>query len=245
MKRLLAAGFGDIYQICKVFRDDEAGRHHLPEFTLVEWYRLDAGLKEMLRETIDFIAGMLQRPAWSDTASVRSYRDTFADYLKIDPHAADIDTLSRHATADAALRASLGDERDAWLDLLLADRIAPQFPLDRLTVVFHYPASQAALARRCPDDAAVADRFEVFCGALELANGFVELRDAGEQRSRFDRDRELRRRSGKPDHRADPEFLAALESGLPACAGVAVGFDRLLMLQQGAPDLAAVTHFVV
>jgi lysyl-tRNA synthetase class 2 len=244
MKRLLAAGFGDIFQICKVFRDGELGRRHLPEFTMVEWYRLGFELKDMLQETIDFMAVLLDRPSLSANAYCVSYRGAFESALQIDPTTASLDELRECAAADAALRDSVGDDRDAWLDLLFATKVAPEFPADRLSAVYHYPASQAALARLNPDDSTVADRFELFFGELELGNGFVELCDANEQLSRFECDRELRRIRGQANHAVDPDFIAALQAGLPPCAGVAVGFDRALLLQQGAADIAAVSHFI-
>ena len=129
--------------------------------------------------------------------------------------------------------------------VVLADKIVPEFAKDRLTVIFHYPASQAALARICPDDAVVADRFEVFYGSLELANGFVELTDAHEQLTRFERDRQARRRNAAAVHPIDQELINALRAGLPPCAGVAVGFDRLLMLHEDQSDISAVTNFVI
>ena len=244
MKRLLAAGFGAIYQICKVFRDGELGRNHLPEFTMVEWYRLNFGLQEIMRDTIEFVAALLDRSDLSSSAEFLSYQEAFKKTLSLNPFTADIAELANCANADEHLMEAIGDNRDAWLDLVLADRVVPGFATGKLTVICHYPASQAALARNCPDDAEVADRFEVFYGNLELANGFVELTDADEQLSRFERDRNARRENGKADYRIDEEFINALRAGLPPCAGVAVGFDRLLMLHEGQSDISAVTNFI-
>jgi lysyl-tRNA synthetase class 2 len=227
-----------------VFRDGELGRNHLPEFTMAEWYRLDFGLDQIMREAADFISTLLELPQMANNPDFRTYRDIFETALRIDPFTVGLDRLRDAAQADDGLRSSLGDDRDAWLDLLLSGTVVRGFPTDRLTVVTHYPASQAVLARLCPADAAMADRFEIFLGPLELANGFVELLDADEQAARFERDRATRRRQGKPVHDVDRELLAALRSGLPQCAGVAVGFDRLLMLHQDAPDVAAISHFV-
>lgn len=245
MKRLLAAGFGDIFQICKVFRDGELGRNHLPEFTMIEWYRLNFGLQEIMRETIGFVAALLDRADLPATAEIISYQGAFKNTLGLDPLSADIAELARCANADEQLRAAIGNDRDAWLDFVLADRVAPRFASSGLTAICHYPASQAALARLCPDDAAVADRFEVYYGNLELANGFVELTDVDEQMRRFEDDRMVRRRNGKADHRIDDEFIGALRAGLPACAGVAVGFDRVLMLHEDRSNLRAVTNFTI
>jgi len=244
MKRLLAAGFGDIYQICKVFRDGERGRNHLAEFTLVEWYRLSFGLQEIMRDTIEFVAALLDRSNLASSAEYLSYDEAFQTAVNLSPRTADVAELSSCMNADGQLKSAIGDKADAWLDLVLADKIIPQFAEDKLTVIFHYPARQAALARICPDDAMVADRFELFYGNLELANGFVELTDADEQLSRFERDRQARRENEAAVHQVDPELINALRAGLPPCAGVAVGFDRLLMLHEGQSDISAVTNFI-
>jgi len=244
MKRLLAAGFGDIYQICKVFRDGEQGRNHLAEFTLVEWYRLSFGLQEIMRETIEFVSALLYRPSLASSAAFFSYDEAFQKTVNLSPRTADVAELANTMNADEQLKSAIGDDADAWLDLVLADKIALDFAEDKLTVIFHYPARQAALARICPDDTMVADRFELFYGSLELANGFVELTDANEQLSRFERDRQARRENEATVHQIDQEFINALRAGLPPCAGVAVGFDRLLMLHEGQNDINAVTNFI-
>lgn len=242
MKRLLSAGYPDIYQICPVFRAAESGRHHLPEFTMIEWYRRGFGLHDMMRETVAMIAALLPDRALQNTGFC-SYRDVFLDNLDIDPLVCDVEVLASAMGADDRLRAALGSDKDVWLDLVMTDRIAPAFDSHNLTVVFHYPESQAALARTCPDDELVADRFEVYLGPLELANGFVELTDPVEQRRRFMKDRKRRAQAGQAMHDIDEALLAALESGLPSCAGVAVGLERLLMLQVDAADVHDVVTF--
>ena len=242
MKRLLADGYPDIYAICRVFRDGEIGRLHQPEFTMVEWYRHDFGLYAMATETVAFIADLLGEPALRD-AEIFDYAAAFEEFADIDPLTATIGSLAAAANADAALQESLGDDRDAWLDLLLSTRVAQRFPSDKLTVLRHFPASQAALARVCPDDASVADRFEVFCGSTELANGFVELGDAVEQRERIEADLQKRHATGRPLVPVDAALLAALESGLPACAGVAVGFERVMMIAMNKNDIRDVITF--
>ena len=242
MKRLLAGGYPDIYAICRVFRDGEAGRLHQPEFTMVEWYRRGFGLRSMIDETIEFIADILERPALLEALSLE-YEIAFRRYANIDPFAASTDELADAASADAGLRETVGDDRDAWLDLLLCTQVAPRFPGDRLTILRHFPGSQAALARACPADGRVADRFEIFYGAIELANGFVELRDPGEQRRRMQSDLAKRRASSRRAGPLDEPLLAALESGMPECAGVAAGFERLLMLATGATDIRDVLTF--
>ena len=242
MKRLLADGYPDIYGICRVFRGGETGRLHQPEFTMVEWYRHGFGLDEMIAETVAFIAELLAQPALLD-AEMLEYGAAFRRFAGVDPLAAGIDELAEAAAADADLRESLGSDREAWLDLLLSTRLAPGFDAARLTVLRHFPVSQAALARTCPADDRLADRFEVFHGGLELANGFVELRDPDEQRRRMLADIEKRRATGRELLPVDEPLLAALESGLPACAGVAVGFERLLMIAAGAEDIRDVLTF--
>ncbi len=242
MKRLLADGYPDIYAICRVFREGESGKLHQPEFTMVEWYRHGFGLDEMIDETVAFIADALQRPELQD-ADILEYEAAFRRCAGVDPLTAPIGELADAAAADAELRESLGDDRDAWLDLLLCTRVAPSFGDRRLTALRHFPANQAALARICPADGRVADRFEVFYGAMELANGFVELRDAHEQRRRIQADLTRRSASGRRPVPLDEPLLAALESGLPECAGVAAGFERLLMLASGAEDIRDVLTF--
>jgi lysyl-tRNA synthetase class 2 len=242
MKRLLAAGYPDIYSICRVFRGGEIGHRHQPEFTMIEWYRHDFGLDSIIAETTSLIAALIESPLPGELQTI-DYRDAFLDLAGIDPFKATASELVQASDADASFRTSLGDDRDAWLDLLLSTRVATRFPGDRLTVLRHYPGSQAALARLCPGDPAVADRFEVFLGSLELANGFVELRDAAEQRHRIDADNAAREAAGMRTVPVDEALLAALESGLPACAGVAAGLDRLLMIALGRSDIREVMAF--
>ena len=243
MKRLLADGYPDIYSICRVFRDGESGRHHLPEFTMIEWYRHSMSLDEIIVDTSNLIAVVLERPELATGVSSRDYSGVFADGVGIDPFAASIGELADAATADAQLRTSLGDDRDAWLDLIMATKIAPQFGRNSLSVVKHYPASQAALARVCPADPRVADRFEMFYGELELANGYVELRDPQELERRMDDDLGVRRSHGLPAVPRDEQLLAALRAGLPECAGVAMGFERLHMAAADTDDIRNIVSF--
>ena len=242
MKRLLADGYPDLYSLGRVFRAGEAGRLHQPEFTMAEWYRHGFGLDEIVDDTLAFIAALLDRPALQEGEQLE-YAAAFRQHAGVDPFTAPIDELATTVEADAELRHSLGDDRDAWLDLLLGTHVAQGFADDRLTVLRHFPASQAALARNCPADVRLADRFEVFYGAIELANGFVELRDPDEQRQRMLDDLQNRRDAGKPAVPLDEPLLAALESGLPPCAGVAVGFDRLVMIATGADDIRDAVTF--
>jgi len=243
MKRLLAAGYPDIFSICRVFRDSESGRHHQPEFTMIEWYRIGHGLREMISDTLSAIAAALDEPHLTSGVTTLNYRDAFQDVLQLDPINASTQELVAAANPDRDLYDAIGKEKDDWLDLLLSTRIAATFTHDAITVLQHYPASQAALARICPGDATVADRFEVFIGASEIANGYVELTDAAEQARRFKRDQEHRARRNRPVYRSDQSLLAALDTGLPDCAGVAMGLERLQMIHDQTDDIANVVTF--
>ncbi len=241
MKRLLAAGFPDIAQICRVFRDGEAGRLHQPEFTLVEWYRRGFDLEDIMQDTESFIRALAGDAVGS--SSRLSYREAFRRYAKVDPVEAELDEIIRVADVDTDLEQTLGPRRDDWLDLLMATRIAPALPGDALTTIYHYPASQAALSRICPEDDRFADRFEVFFGTTELANGYVELTDYREQAERFAHDQIIRKDKGLEQRPLDTALVASLRAGLPDCAGVAVGLERLLMIASGATDIRDVLHF--
>jgi lysyl-tRNA synthetase class 2 len=243
MKRLLAAGYPDIYQVCRVYRDGEVGRLHLPEFTMIEWYRRGVGLQAIMQEAAALATCMLAKKKLILPPRRVTYRQAFSESLSLDPLLADTDTIIRSIDGAADLAESLGDNHDAWLDLAMATRVATTFPADRLTLVYHYPASQAALARLCPEDPSVADRFELYFGSIELANGFVELTDATEQRRRFESDLETRTSSGLKHYEIDDALIDALHSGMPAAAGVALGLDRLLMIDEDADDIRAVTSF--
>ena len=243
MKRLLAAGSGDIYQVCKVFRDDESGRHHNPEFTLLEWYRLGFDHRELMDEVEALLATLLG-PVLGAPAERLTYGEAFERVLGLDPHAASVAELE--ALARRRLGATgLAGERDVALDLLMGALVGPALGAGRVTFVHEYPASQAALARTLPGSPAVAARFEAYVGGLELCNGFHELADAAEQRRRFEADRHARAARGLPLPPVDERLLAALASGFPDCAGVALGLDRVLMLALGCDSLAGVLPFPV
>ena len=243
MKRLLASGYPDIYSICRVFRDGEAGRKHQPEFTMIEWYRLGMGLNDIISDTLQLVGQALGKEGPSGAPVTIDYFDAMRDATGIDIRTADIETLATATAADSQLRAAIGNEKDDWLDLLLATRVIPSFSSNRLTVLRHYPASQAALARLCPDDPDVADRFEIFLGSIELANGYVELTDATEHAARIARDNENRERRGRPVRPADETLLDAINAGLPQCAGVAMGFERLQMIHDRTDDIRDVITF--
>ncbi len=235
LKRLLAAGFGDCYELGRVFRDGEAGGRHNPEFTMLEWYRVGWDHVRLIEEAAQLVQAALALVDRSATLVRVSYHDLYRERLGVDPATA----------SDQALRDALGDvvidpaglTRDDWLDLLMTHRLQPQFPADRLLAVVDYPASQCALARVRDGQVPVAERFELYLGPLELANGYHELTDAREQGERFDRDLRLRRQRDDARPPRDERLLEALAGGFPACAGVALGVDRLMMAMLGTrPD---------
>ena len=243
MKCLLAAGYPDIYSICRVFRDGEKGRFHLPEFTLLEWYRLNYELMDIVADTTALIASCLEQPQLADQVDVLEYESAFREFAGLEVFQATLDDLANTVSADDSLRAAIGDDRNAWLDLVLTNVVATRFSTGRLTVLQHYPRSQAALARECPDDDRLADRFEVFFGSLELANGYVELTNAAEQRRRFEHDAKQRQIAGLATAQPDELLLAALQNGLPDCAGVALGVERLHMIYEQVDNIAKVVTF--
>lgn len=232
MKRLLAAGVGDCWQLARVFRDGERGRLHNPEFDLLEWYRLDTD-HHGLMDDVESLLAVVLGPEITVPAAVRfSYSEAFRAHAGVDPLTADTDEL-RRAALEVGLASVAGlepDDRDGWLDRLLTGVVAPAFAADRPTFVYDWPASQCALARLEPSDPRLARRFELYWGEIELANGFHELTDAAEQRARFEADQAHRAARGQPRMAIDEHLLAALEAGLPDCAGVALGFDRLVMV---------------
>lgn len=250
MKRLLAAGAPDIYQLGKVWRDGESSRRHLPEFTLLEWYRRDFDLAGMADETVALLRALAEAAGTPPPAIARlSYRDWLADSAGIDPFTVTTPALRDRTLAllgDAVgpgLAASLGDDRQGWLDLLVTHVAEPALAGRGLVVIERYPADQALLARLAADDPRVAERFEVYWDGLELANGYVELTDPAEQAARFAADNAVRQRRREPARPADRRLLAALAAVLPDCAGVAVGFDRAVMRALGVDDIAAVVAF--
>jgi lysyl-tRNA synthetase class 2 len=241
MKRLLCAGSGAIYQICKVFRNGELGSRHNPEFTLLEWYRPGFDHHRLMDEVADLIHAVsgFQMPV-----EKLSYRDAFKSHLKIDPHRVDTDQLS----ACAIERQLPGIEdlvltRDGWLDLLMSHLIEPQLGGDGMTFLYDYPASQAALAKVAGDSPPVAQRFELYISGVEIANGFHELDDAVEQRRRFTKDNDLRQTEQRSIMPMDEWLVEALAAGLPQCSGVALGIDRLMMVLTGRQRIDEVVGF--
>lgn len=240
LKRLLAAGVGDCYELGRVFRNGEAGGRHNPEFTMLEWYRVGWDHRRLMGEVIELVQTAQALTGQAGEAVVVSYRDLFRDGLGIDPLTAD----------ESALRAPLADfniepdglTRDDWLDLLITHRLQPDFPRGRITAVHGYPVTQCMLARIRNDDPPVAERFELFLGPHELANGYHELNNAAEQRARFERDNRVRCGRGQRALALDENLLAVLDD-LPDCAGVALGIERLLMCLAGTDAIADVLAF--
>lgn len=244
MKRLLAAGSGDIYQICKVFRDAERGRWHNPEFTLIEWYRLGFDDAHLMAEVEALIGEMLVPYRRLAPAEHLSYAAALRQHAGVDAYdASDAELMASAQRHGIVCHAEL--DRDAKLDLLMGLVVAPRLGLERPCFIVDYPASQAALARLKPGVPAVAARFELFLDGVELANGFHELIDGGEQRARFTVDLRTRQARGQVQPPLDERMLAALTAGLPDCAGVALGFDRLAALAIGAPRLADAMAFSI
>lgn len=238
MKRLLAAGSGPIYQVCKAFRDGEAGRWHNTEFTLLEWYRPGFDHHHLMDEMDELMGTLLG----TSLALRMTYREAFAGQLGVDPFAATAAELLGLART-MGLSGGTDLERDACLDFLFSLGVQPCLA-DRGAVLIHdFPASQAALARIRAGVPPVAERFELFVGGVELANGYHELASAGEQRSRFEAELARRRARGLAQPPVDERLLAALAHGLPDCAGVALGVDRLVMVAAGAGHIDEVIAF--
>lgn len=241
LKRLLGAGFGDCYELGRVFRDGEAGGRHNPEFTMLEWYRLGWDHTRLIEETAELVQAALALVGRTAALQRVSYHQLYRGRLGIDPATASIEEL-RVALGDVVIDPS-GLTRDDWLDLLMTHRLQPSFPADQLLAVHDYPASQCALARIRHDATPVAERFELYLGPLELANGYHELADATEQGARFDRDLQVRQERGDVQPPRDERLLQALAAGFPACAGVALGVDRLMMAMLGSGHIADVLAF--
>jgi lysyl-tRNA synthetase class 2 len=240
LKRLLAAGVGDCYELGRVFRNGEAGGRHNPEFTMLEWYRLGWDHRRLMQETIVLVEAALALVQRRAEVRITAYRQLFLDELGIDPLRASIDELRAPLAAFGIGPEGLG--RDDWLDLLITHKLQPAFPRDRITVIHDYPASQCALAKIRPGDPPLAERFELYLGRYELANGYHELNDAAEQRGRFERDNAVRRERGLREIPLDENLLGVLDA-MPACAGVALGVERLLMCLADTDAIADVLAY--
>lgn len=240
MKRLLCAGSGSIYQICKAFRNEEQGRFHNAEFTILEWYRVNFDHWQLIDEVEALLMAVLQCPKATRT----SYQQAFLNVLNIDPLSADLAELQACCIdlgyGDIAKNES---NPDTLLQLLFCEKIEASFDPDIPQVIYHFPASQAALAKLNKEDTRIAERFEVYFKGVELANGFHELSDPAEQQIRFEQDNALRSAMHLPSANSDKYLLAALEHGLPSCAGVALGVDRLVMIALAADHIEEVVSF--
>jgi elongation factor P--(R)-beta-lysine ligase len=239
MKRLLAMGSGDIFYLGKAFRQDEQGRRHRPEFTMLEWYRTGFTDQDLITETLSLLAVLSPT-----TPAIRlSYDNIFGQHTGLNPHSASVSELKTFAMK--ALQVDFKEESaNFWLDLIFSFIVEPNLP-DGIVVIEDYPASQAALARTAKNAKGLitAKRFEIFWDRLELANGYWELTDAAEQVRRFAQDNHIRQQQGKSVQAADPKLIAALEQGIGDCAGIALGVDRLLMRLEGCDDIALVMPF--
>ena len=231
MKRLISEGMGDIYQMSHVFRDEEWSCKHNPEFTMVEWYRLNYSFEQMIQETIDFIKIFFGEIS----SQIISYRELFLKYTNIDyVTSSEQDLFSFIQKNEIPYYQTILEEgKDALLNLILGFYIEPKITLNELVVLAYYPASQAALAKTTfKENVLVAERFEIYYQGLELANGYHELSDPKEQLCRFQEANQQRLHFGKKELPIDDNFLEALNKGFPDCSGVAVGFDRLMMIRQ-------------
>jgi lysyl-tRNA synthetase class 2 len=241
MKRLLAAGGEAIYQVTRAFRQGEQGPLHNPEFTIVEWYRAGDGMPEGIQLLSELCEGLLA----GGPAERISYREAFECHVEVDPHAAPTEALAQAArrrgvASPASLRR---DDRDGWLDLLLVECVQPRLGHQRPAILYDYPASQAALARVRPGHPSLAERFELFVSGIELANGYHEMVDPDELRRRNAQANALREADGRERLPEKSRLVRAMEAGLPAATGVALGFDRVVMLAAGASRLDEVMAF--
>jgi lysyl-tRNA synthetase class 2 len=252
MKRLLANNPVSIYQICKAFRDDELGSFHNPEFTLLEWYRLDFDYFQLMDELQVLVETLCEQSDFhlcgGSSFQRLSYQQAFENTVGFNPHLITSSECFRYAGkhgVDIPQGLNENDELDDWLDWLLTQCVLPAFAKDAFTFLYDYPGSQCALAKIEPngDNIPVASRFELFFGEIELANGFQELTDPVEQLQRFKLENKARNRNGKSEANIDKHFIAALEAGLPECSGVALGLDRFLMVLTGVEKIDQVLTF--
>jgi lysyl-tRNA synthetase class 2 len=245
MKRLLSAGVGPVYQICKAFRQGELGSRHNPEFTILEWYRPGFDVKALIAEVDALILELFaaaNKPLGK--TKIITYQQAFQEVLGIDPLVVSTAELICCAETHGIVVQGLNsDERDTWLDLLLSHVVQPRLGRNHMTFVTNYPQSQAALARVSIDDSRTAERFELFINGVELANGFYELVDAGEQERRFEKDLQLRAKNHQHQPPMDTQLLRALQHGMPDCSGVAVGLDRVIMLLAGVEKIDEILAF--
>ena len=242
MKRLLAAGGESIFQVTRAFRAGEKGNLHNPEFTIVEWYRRGDTMQDGIELLSDLCCTLLNTKA----AERLSYAEAFSRYVDIDPHdCSAVDLRKKAASLSIDLPDALVNDRDAWLHRLLVERVEPNLGQDGPAIVYDYPVSQAGLSRTRNDNPPVAERFELYFRGIELANGYHELIDASDFRDRNREANAARATDGKDVLPEESHLLAAMDQGLPACAGVALGFDRLVMLAAGATSVSEVMTFPI
>lgn len=237
MKRMLCAGYGDIYQICKVFREGEAGKRHNPEFTMLEWYRMGWTHRQLMDEVAELLQ-LLLAERFNDLSTLHlTYAQAFQQFAQLDVHQCSDQIIAERGQQLA--NSDLDLDRDGWLDVIMSHQVEPALPHNTLIFIDQFPASQAALAKLATDaqDVLIAQRFEVFFNGMELANGYQELTDAKQQLQRFQFELQG---TGRPH---DAHLIAALEHGLPDCAGVALGLDRVLLHLLDAPNIAQVVSF--
>ena len=247
MKRLLAAGSGSIYQICKAFRNGESGRFHNPEFTLLEWYRVGFTLPQLMDEIAELICLVFKGHRTFDATQRFSYQELFHRYTGLDPLVFSYQDYCAYAQDNHTPEAVsiCGYDHALWLDFIFSHKVQPRLGENALCMVYDYPACQSSLARISADNLLVTDRVEVFINGIELGNGYYELTDSTEQDRRFEEEIVARQQRKRPVTVKDKHLIAALEAGLPDCSGMAVGLDRLLMLLSDSASIQEVLNFPI
>jgi lysyl-tRNA synthetase class 2 len=241
MKRLLASGYGSIFQICKAFRHEEHGKHHNPEFTILEWYRLNYNHFQLMDEVDEFLQCIMH----CESGERLTYQQAFQQHLNIDPLECTSTKLKKILSDNNISGDWINDEQDidVLLQVLFSECIETKIGNERPCFIYNYPKNQSSLAKISKNDPRVAERFECYYKGVELANGFNELTNSSEQQHRFESDNQKRKLLGKEMKSLDKLFLNALEQGLPECSGVAVGIDRLIMLALNKPNIASIMTF--
>lgn len=247
MKRLLAAGSGSIYQICKAFRNGESGRFHNPEFTMLEWYRIGYGLQELMVEVADLMQLLFDGREPFQKVEKITYQAVFSQYTGLEPLVFSYDDYATYARANGISEAIAicGLDHASWLDFIFSHDIQPHLGWNSVCMVYGYPVCFSSLARVNEQNDKVTDRVELFIEGVELGNGYYELGDVKEQEIRFDREIAVRRALNRPESVKDSRLLSALESGLPDCSGIAIGLDRILMLLSNSPSIDKVLSFSI
>jgi lysyl-tRNA synthetase class 2 len=247
MKRLLAAGSGSIYQICKAFRNGESGRFHNPEFTLLEWYRIGFTLPQLMDEIAELIGVLFNDHRPLNQTQRFSYQEIFQRYTDLNPlefSYQDYCTYARDNNMPEA-ESICGYDHGLWLDFIFSHNVQPQLGENAVCMVYGYPACQSSLARINEHNSQITDRVEVFINGIELGNGYYELTDAKEQDRRFDEELSIRQQRKRPVAVKDKYLIAALDAGLPECSGMSIGLDRLLMLLTNSATIEDVLNFPV